>query len=82
MSPDEQGVAEWAFKGLVSTVLAIGAWLWITLVGEVRSTKDDLAAHKLKVSEEYARKTDIKDVFAALNEMQKDIKTLLGRHGQ
>ena len=80
MTQDEISIVEWAFKGLVSIILSIGAWLWVMLVGAVRDAQKELDAHKLNVSENYARKTDIRDVFTAINEIQKDIKTLLGRH--
>lgn len=71
---------DWAFKGLVSIVLTAGAWLWVMLIHAVAKNRDDLAAHKLHVSENYAKKTEISDVFDCIDEVRKDIKILLGRH--
>ncbi len=80
MDVNEPSLMEWAFKGLVSIVLTVGAWLWIMLIGRVERTKEELNQHKLHVSDHYAKKTDIRDVFDCIIEIQQDIKTLLQRH--
>ncbi len=77
---DDISLLEYGFKGLVSVVLTIGGWLWIMLVRAVGKNRDDLADHKLHVSENYAKKTEIGDVFDAIDDMRRDIKTLLQRH--
>jgi hypothetical protein len=87
MDTSDPGLFEWAFKGLVGIVLTIGGWLWIMLVRAVSKNREDIALykealseHKLHVSEHYAKKIEIRDVFDALDEVRKDIKTLLARH--
>lgn len=80
MDVNDTGLLEWSFKGLVSIVLTVGAWLWVMLVKSVNRTKDDLSDHKLHVSENYAKKTEISDVFDCIAEIRNDIKTLLQRH--
>lgn len=80
MDVNDGSMLEWAFKGLVSIVLTVGAWMWVMLVRSVGKNREDLADHKLHVSENYAKKTDIGDVFDCISEIQKDIKILLQRH--
>lgn len=80
MVSDDISWLEWAFKGLVVVMLTVGGWLWTMLVRAVSKNKDDLADHRLHVSENYAKKIEIRDVFDALDEVRKDIKILLGRH--
>ena len=80
MNVEDSGLMDWAFKGLVSVVLTVGAWMWVMLIGAVKENRKELSDHKLHVSEHYARKTEISDVFDCIVEIQKDIKTLLQRH--
>ena len=79
MTPDESGFIEWAFKGIVSLLFSIGGYLWGSLTRAVGKNRDDLSDHRLHVSENYAKKTEITKVFEAIDEVRKDIKTLLMR---
>lgn len=79
MTPDETGFIEWAFKGIVGMLFTVGGYLWVSLTRAVSKNRDDLSDHRLHVSENYAKKTEITKVFEAIDEVRKDIKTLLMR---
>lgn len=76
---DQLSTLEWAFKGLVGIIFSIGWWLWSRLVATVVQTKEELSAHKLDISERYAKKEDLRPIYDTLKDMQGDIKELLGR---
>ena len=79
MLPEDAGFIEWAFKGAVGMLFTIGGYLWLTLTRSVSKNRDDIAEHKLHVSENYAKKSEITKVFDAIDEVRRDIKTLLIR---
>lgn len=73
---------ETAFKLLVGILFAIGAWVWKMLIAKVIKIDDDLNAHKLAVSENYAKKIELTPIYSKLDDIQNDIKQLLGRKQQ
>lgn len=86
MNVDETSLLETGFKAAVSVAFAIGAWMGKMLVSrimnmdkEIQKHADDLNAHKLTVSENYAKKVELTPVYAKLDDIQNDIKQLLGR---
>lgn len=79
MQPEEIGFLEWAFKGVVGAIFVVGWWMWGRLVSTVVKTQDDLNTHKLHVSETYAKKEELKPIYACLTDIQNDVKELLGR---
>lgn len=88
MTPDEIGLFEWAFKGIVATIFGIGTWLWSRLMVAVKENRDnitlvdkDLANHKLHVSDNYAKIKMFDDMNKTINDIQKDIKVIIGKLG-
>lgn len=82
MNVDDTAFLEWAFKGMVSITLTVFGWFQIMLVKSVVRNRDDLTAHKLHVSEHYARKSDLEPLYDYLDEIRNDIKELLVRKGK
>lgn len=83
---DDIGLLEWAFKGGVTGCVLAGAWLWRGLVGDLKelggdmtATKQALNDHKLTVSENYAKKIELTPIYNKLDDVQNDIKILIGR---
>jgi hypothetical protein len=76
---DDVSFLEYGFKTAVALIFTVGGWLWAKLMGAVTQTKDDLAAHRLYTSENYAKKTDLGPIYQTLQSIQMDIKTLLSR---
>lgn len=74
---------EWSFKGLVTIVLGIGAWLWINLVGKVDKMDDDHTEFKLNVVENYAKdatlQSTLERIHGRIDVMSEDIKTLIAK---
>ena len=77
---------EWSFKGAVAIILTIGGWLGTALMRAINKANEEadmnresIAAHRLYVAENYARKEDIKGIYAVLRDIQQDIKMLLGK---
>lgn len=66
---DEVSLMEWGFKGLVTAVLSMGWWLWTKLVSAVSKNKDDLADHKLHVSENYIKKDVVERIHDRIDEL-------------
>jgi len=79
MTPEETGFLEWAFKGTVGAVLTLGARLWFILFSRVRENEKEIAAHKLNVSDNYVKKSDLQEIKLSLTEVRQDIKILLTR---
>jgi len=89
MDTNDVGFWEYCFKCAVGGLFLIGAWLWRELVGDVKDmgedimkTKDALSDHRLIVSENYAKKTDLAPIYSKLDDVQNDIKILIGRKQQ
>lgn len=79
MQPDDIGFLEWGFKGAVGVIFTVGGWMWVKLMNAVVKNKDDLAEHKLHVSDTYAKKTELSPIYEAVAEIRGDVKELLGR---
>lgn len=64
---------------IVKIAIAVGAWLWASLVGKVNKLGDKHEAFEKKVLEQYVKKEDFQRssdrVYTAINDMQKDIKS-------
>lgn len=90
---DDLSLLEWGFKTVVATSLGAGGWLWGKTMTAVGKNRDDLAAHKLYVSENYikkdvierihdrldrtAEKGEVEKLTDDISELQKDIKLIL-----
>lgn len=88
MADADIGFLEWGFKGVVGILFTVGGWLWVMLIGKVKeqqtaidANKDALADHKLHVSETYAKSDSLTRIHDRLDDMSKDIKTLIGQVG-
>ena len=78
MQPDDIGMLEWVFKATVAGISAIGWYLWRSLVSDVKEVDKQLNAHQLHTSENYAKKTELTPIYAKLDDMQNDLKILVG----
>lgn len=95
MEPDQTAFIEWlpriliwAFNALMVIILSIGAWLWRSLVGEVKQLgkrQTDLElnviSNKLEASNLYAKEINVQQTLARLHDrlddVSKDIKELI-----
>jgi hypothetical protein len=77
--PNDPDFFEWSFKGLVTLMLTAGGWFVATLTKSVSDTREDLADHKLHVSENYAKTDSLERIHDRIDEVASDIKTLLQR---
>lgn len=75
----ENQFLEWAFKGLVAVVLTVGGWLGVSMAKAVAKNRDDLAAHKLHVSETYAKTESLKRIYELMDVISNDVKAILQR---
>jgi len=66
---EEYSMLEWGFKGLVSAALAAGGWLWARLVNSVNQNRDEIAAHKLHVAENYIKKDMVERIHNRIDEL-------------
>lgn len=82
MNVGDSDLFEWVFKGLVGFVLTAGAFMWNGLVKRVEKTESKLESHEIYSAKNYVERPDLNRVYDSLNEMSKDIKTLLGKVGQ
>lgn len=64
---DDVSFLEWGFKTVVGVSLAVGGWMWTMLVRSVGKNRDDLAAHRLHVSENYIKKDVIERIHDRLD---------------
>lgn len=78
MNVDDVSWLEWGFKGAVSVLFTIGAWMWIMMVKAVSRNRDDiikvhdeLAEHRVKTVETYATKVDFTATMAAISDTVK-----------
>jgi len=88
MTVDEVSFFEYAFKGLVSVVLAVGAWLWNGVVADVKENESkinklerDVDQYKLHISDNYVKNNVLDRIDGTMLEMQKDIKIIIGKLG-
>jgi uncharacterized protein YlzI (FlbEa/FlbD family) len=78
---DDSNLFEWVFKGLVGLVLGAGALMWKGLVKRVEDTEKGLNDHMLYSAKNYIEKDAIDRVHERIDDVSKDIKTLLTRVG-
>lgn len=77
---------DWLFKGFITVFVMVSGYLFVYVMKLIKEAadkaqlaKDDLAEHKLYISEHYAKKDDLTPIYKVLDEMRTDIKTLLSR---
>lgn len=77
---------EYVFKGMATILFTLGAWLGVSMKNDLsrvkRETtlvKDELAAHKLHVSEQYLKTNTMERVHQRFDSLESDIKKLLER---
>lgn len=81
MTLDDQSLFDWAFKGIVGLFVTV---LSVFANKQVRATehnRDELDAHKLNVAENYIKKDVVDRIHERIDDMSKDIKTLIGSVG-
>lgn len=76
---DFNSFTEYAFKGVVVILLTVLGWIGVSMNRSLAKTKDDLSAHKLHVSENYAKATSLVRIYELIDVVSSDIKTLLQR---
>lgn len=72
---DATTLLDWACKIL----LGIVGWHSVRLMNAMEKSKTDMTDHKLHVSENYAKKSELSPIYKTLSDIQGDIKELLGR---
>ena len=77
---------DWLFKGFITVFVMISGYAFAYVMKEIKDAaklaqiaKNELADHKLYISEHYAKKDDLTPIYKVLDEMRTDIKTLLSR---
>lgn len=79
MTPEETGFFEWAFKGTVGAAMAVGGKVLFSLFNAQHQNEKEIAEHKLNVSDNYVKKSDLQEIKTSLTEVRQDIKILLTR---
>lgn len=90
------GWIEYGFKGLITIVCMLGAFLWKTVVDDMKALQKqqdesyqrlfgDLAAHKLDAEKRFAKEETMQAslgrIHDRIDEIGSDIKVLIGRVG-
>lgn len=77
----EASFFEWGFKGIVGLLLAVGAWCWKSLIGDVKLLERDQTDFKLHVLETYAKDSTLQSTLERLHGridiISADVKTLI-----
>lgn len=73
----DDGFFEWGFKAIIAGVLAMGAYMWRNLVGDVRTIERNQARFELDVEKTFVRETTVSRLHDRLDGIETDIKTLI-----
>jgi hypothetical protein len=83
---DYNAFMEYIFKGMAGILFSIFAWIGLSMKNDLSrvkrdtaAVKDDLAAHKLHVSEQYLKTNTMEGVHQRFDSLEADIKKLLER---
>lgn len=80
MMSDDVNMIEWAFKGIVSVILSVGAGMWVWLVNKVGRNTDDHNEHVLYAERTFAKSSHVDDsfsrVYSTLNKMSDNIQSM------